>query len=205
MVKLDLRKELKSIYHAPTRRVVLVDVPVMNFLMVDGEGDPNRVERFQEAVEALYSLSYTLKFMIKKSRIGIDYKVMPLEGLWWMDDMCEFSMDNKDQWKWTLLMMQPDLVTAQLYDEAWERVQNKKNLSILPAVRLTSYHEGLAAQTMHVGPYSEEAATIAVVHQYAQESGYALAGKHHEIYLGDPRKSAPEKLKTIIRQPVVKK
>ena len=204
MVKVDLVKELKGLYHAPAKRIVLVDVPEMNFLMVDGEGDPNIAKRFQDAVEALYSLSYALKFIIKKGRIGIDYKVMPLEGLWWMDDMSEFSMDNKECWKWTLMMMQPDLVTAQLYDEAWEQVKKKKNFSILPDVRFVSYQEGLALQTMHIGPYSEEPATIETVHQFARESGYTLSGKHHEIYLNDPRKSAPEKLKTIIRQPVVK-
>ncbi|MDW7650394.1 MAG: GyrI-like domain-containing protein [Bacillota bacterium] len=202
MVKLDLKAELKEFYHATAKKTVLVDVPEMNFLMVDGTGDPNTSTRFQEATEALYNLSYALKFMVKKGRTGVDYKVMPLEGLWWTDNPAEFSLEGKDRWHWTLMIMQPDLVTPLLFEEAFLQVKEKKGQSILPEIRLASYNEGLAVQTMHIGPYSEEDTAIARIHSFMEVKGYLPAGKHHEIYLSNPQKTSPQRLKTIIRQPV---
>lgn len=174
----------------------------MSFLMIDGKGDPNASQEFQDAVEALYSLSYALKFMIKKGESGIDYGVMPLEGLWWADDMSQFSTENKETWKWTLMIMQPEYVTTELFNEAVEQVKKKKNPVALPKVRFESFSEGKAAQIIHTGPFSEEGPTIAKLHKFIEENDCRLSGNHHEIYLSDIRKAAPEKWKTIIRQPM---
>ncbi len=201
MEKVNLKKELKQLYSASAKEVAIVDVPEMKFLVVDGRGDPNTAQEFKDAVEVLYSASYALKFMIKKKK-EIDYGVMPLEGLWWTDDMNQFSMENKDIWKWTVMIMQPKYVTEELVGEALEQARKKKDLPLLSSVRYESFHEGLSAQIMHVGPYSAEGPTIEILHNFIEGNGYALKGKHHEIYLSDPRRSAPEKMKTIIRQPI---
>jgi hypothetical protein len=179
-----------------------VEVPEMQFLMVDGAGDPNTSAVYQEAVDALYSLAYTIKFMLKDDPETDDYVVPPLEGLWWAGDMASFSLDDKSQWLWTMLIMQPDWVTPELVAEAKTAAAEKKDLPALDKVRLAPYDEGLSVQILYVGPYDEEAPTIQRLHDFAHEEGYALAGKHHEIYLSDPRRTAPEKLKTVIRQPV---
>ena len=202
MAKIDYKKELKHLYQPSAKEVEIVEVPQMNFLMIDGEGDPNTSQAFQDAVGALYSLAYTLKFMIKKGAVGIDYGVMPLEGLWWVDDMAQFSIDKKDEWKWTLMIMQPELVTRELFEEAVEEVRKKKNPVSLSNIRFESFCEGKAAQIMHNGPFSEEGPTIEKVHTFIKENNYNRSGKHHEIYLSDMRKTAPKKLKTIIRQPM---
>ncbi|HIH43882.1 MAG TPA: hypothetical protein HA257_01990 [Candidatus Methanoperedenaceae archaeon] len=202
MVKIDMKKEFRNLYTAPAKEAVIVDVPEMNFVMIDGAGDPNTSVHFQHAAEALYGISYTLKFMVKKGRKGIDYMVMPLEGLWYADDMAAFREGNKDQWKWTLMIMQPEYVTEDLLAEALAQVGKKKDLPALAGARFERLHEGLSAQVMHIGPYSAEATTIEKLHAFIQEKGYEIGGKHHEIYLSDPRRSAPEKIKTIIRQPI---
>ena len=176
----------------------------MNFLMVDGAGNPNTAQEYKDAVEALYSVSYTLKFMIKKGETAIDYGVMPLEGLWWADDMTQFSVENKDIWKWTSMIMQLKHATEDLFNKAIEQVKKKKSLPALPKMRLESFHEGLAAQIMHLGPYSAEGPTVERLHNFIRDNGYELSGRHHEIYLTDPQRSAPEKMKTVIRQPVRK-
>jgi len=201
VAKLDLKKELRHLYQPSAKEVVAVEVPPMNFLMVDGEGDPNRVPEFQEAVEALYGVSYTLKFMLKKSELAADYVVMPLEGLWWTEDMCEFSMDNKDMWKWTLMIIQPDLVTADQVAEAIRQLAEKKNPPALGKLRFERFEEGRAAQILHMGPYDQEPATIEKLHDFITQEGSTPTGKHHEIYLSDPRRTRPERLKTILRQP----
>jgi hypothetical protein len=201
VTKIDLRKELKQLYNPPAKEVVLVDVPDMAFLMVDGSGDPNTAQEYQAALNALYSASYTLKFLIKKE-MSIDYPVMALEGLWWTNDMLEFSMDNKGIWHWTSMIMQPGCVTAELVTRACEELKQKKELPALSKLRFERFHEGLSAQTMHIGPYAAEKPTIEKLHAYIQEHGYEFNGKHHEIYLGDPRRAAPEKMKTVLRQPV---
>jgi hypothetical protein len=198
--KVDLKKELKNLYNPSSKEVTVVDVPAMNFLLVNGEGAPAS-PKYIEAIEALFSVSYTLKFIVKKAK-GIDYAVMPLEGLWWADDMTKFSADKKDEWKWTAMIMQPKYVTADDINLAVEQVKKKKNLSTLLKVRFESFKEGSAAQIMYVGPFSAEGPTIAKINAQIQNSGHALSGKHHEIYLNNPAKTAPEKLKTIIRQPM---
>ena len=202
MVKIDFKKELKHLYRSSAKEVALVDVPEMSFLMIDGRGDPNTAQEYQEAVEALYAVSYALKFMVKNSEAAIDYVVMPLEGLWWTEDMTKFSSDDKDIWKWTAMIMQPEYVTRAFVDEALREVEEKKNPPALSKTRFESYDEGLAVQIMHIGPYSEEAPTIEKLHTFAREKGHQLRGKHHEIYLSDPRRTAPDRLKTVIRQPV---
>ena len=180
----------------------MVTVPKMSFLMIDGQGDPNTGQAFQEAVECLYAVSYTIKFMVKKGALAIDYRVMPLEGLWWADNMCEFSVERKNDWKWTLMILQPEIVTKKLVSEATTRVREKKNPAALSKLRFEPFTEGKAAQTMHIGPFSEEGPTVQRVHAFIQENGSRLRGKHHEIYLSDIRKAAPGKWRTVIRQPM---
>lgn len=204
MQKIDFKKRLKQLYSAPAKAPVIVEVPSLNFIMIDGSGDPNTSAEFQQAVEALFSTSYTLKFMIKKSRMAIDYGVLPLEGVWWADDMASFTVGDKASWKWTLMIMQPEYVTAELFEQALEQAGKKKELPALDQLRFGSFHEGLCAQVLHVGPFSEEGPTIDRLHRFIQDNGYSRKGKHREIYLSDLRRVAPEKLKTVIRQPIAK-
>jgi hypothetical protein len=201
MVKIDLKKTLKHLYNPSVQAVSVVDVPPMNFLLVDGEGNPNTSQAYAEAVEALYSLAYALKFKIKKE-CEIDYLVMPLEGLWWADDMATFISRQKDAWQWTMMIMQPEYVTAELFQTVLTTVVKKKSLPALNRIRFEAYHEGMATQMMYIGSYDAEGPTIARLHDHIVQSGYARHGKHHEIYLGDPHKTTPEKLKTVIRQPM---
>jgi hypothetical protein len=201
MAKIDFKKELKDLYSASAKATTIVDVPEMNFLMIDGEGDPNTSQAFKDAVEALYSVSYSLKFMIKREK-GIDYGVMPLEGLWWTNGRAEFSRDNKGLWKWTVMIMQPQWVTRELVDKALEKVKEKKNPPALHKIRFDVFTEGLSAQIMHMGPFSAEGPTIEKLHSFIKERGHVLREKHHEIYLSDPHRTAVEKLKTIIRQAI---
>lgn len=174
----------------------------MNFLMIDGEGDPNTAKSYGEAIEALYPISYALKFMAKKGDLGIDYGVMPLEGLWWADDMSAFSVGNKDAWKWTMMIMQPEFITPGMVEAAMQEVKRKKNPVALPLVRLEAFKEGKAVQILHIGPFSAEGPTIEMVHAFIENNGSTRTGKHHEIYLSDIRRAAPEKWRTIIRQPM---
>lgn len=202
MEKIDCKKQFKHLYGPSTKEIVCVDVPAMNFLMVDGEGDPNTSQSFSDAIEALYPVSYTLKFMVKKGPLAIDYGVMPLEAVWWSDDMTEFSTGNKDAWKWTLMIMQPEFITREMVKEAMVEVAKKKKPVSLSLVRFDAFREGKAAQTLYIGPFSEEGPTIEKVHLFIAENGSQRVGKHHEIYLSDPRRTAPEKWKTIVRQPM---
>ena len=201
MKKIDFKKELKQFYKPSAKQVEIVDVPKMYFLVIDGEGGPG-AQSFGEAIEALYGLSYTLKFMIKKGEQQVDYGVLPLEGLWWVDDMSQFSVDDKESWKWTLLIMQPEYVTTELVERAKEQLKEKKDPVALSKIRYEAFEEGQAAQIMHIGPFSEEGPTVQKVHSFIEASQGELTGKHHEIYLSDIRKAAPEKWKTIVRQPM---
>jgi hypothetical protein len=201
MEKLDLRKQLKHLYNPSAKQVSLVTVPEMEFLKVDGQGDPNTSQEFQDAMQALYAAAYTLKFMVKLGPMRIDYPVMALEALWWTDDPGPFDTSNKDRWRWTAMIMQPDFITPALLDEARLKAQQKRDVPGLGKVRLECFDEGQAAQIMYIGPYSAEAPTIEKLHQFVEDSGYTPRGRHHEIYLGDPRRTAPERLKTVIRQP----
>lgn len=202
MGKIDFKKELKHLYSPSAKKVEIVEVPQMNFLMVDGEGDPNTSRSFSDAIEALYPVSYTLKFMVKKGEMHIDYGVLPLEALWWSDDMSAFRTGNKEAWKWTVMVMQPDFITKEMIDEAIVAMERKKMPVALPLVRFESFKEGKAAQILHIGPFSEEGPTVEKVHRFIEENGSCRVGKHHEIYLSDIRRAEPEKWKTIVRQPM---
>jgi hypothetical protein len=202
MERIDLVKTLKDLYQPSKSEVSSIKVPPMNFLMVDGEGDPNSSQAYQEAIEALFSSAYGIKFAVKKSPLAIDFGVMPLEGLWWADDMLSFETGDKSSWKWTAMIMQPDFVTADLVGIVLAEVRKKKNLPALSELRFESFDEGESVQIMHIGPFSAEGPTIQRLHEFIAASGHTRSGKHHEIYLSDFRKAAPEKLRTIIRQPL---
>lgn len=198
----DFKKTYKSFY-TPPKKPIIVEVPEFNYLKIDGQGDPNVSPLFQEAIGLLYPLSYALRFAIKKER-GLAYTVMPLEGLWWADDMGSFTGKNKDQWKWTLMIMQPDFITKQMVAEARAEVIHKKKLEKVHEVRFEPYQAGTCVTMLHIGSYDDETENIAWMHRFAQEQGYLLDGLHQEIYLSDFRKVAPEKLKTVLRQPIRK-
>lgn len=206
MTTQSLEAELAArdrLYKASAKKAEIVDVPAMDFLMIDGVGDPNGSRSYTDALEALYSLSYTLKFALKQAE-AVNYRVAPLEGLWWSDDMDAFVSPARNAWRWTMMIAQPSVVTQAWVERALEEVQRKKNPAALSLVRFERYHEGLAAQIMHIGPYSAEAPTIQRLHDFIRAQGGVFDGhvqKHHELYLGDPRRAAPEKLKTVIRQP----
>lgn len=211
---LDLKKQYKSLYQPSAKKVETVQVPKLQFAMIDGAiekgSEPGKSPLFAEATQALYSMSYTLKFMLKKRKTNaIDYPVMALEGLWWVEDGF-FDITVKDNWFYTLMIMQPDVITPEIFEEAREQVRKKKGDSdMLNKLRLTHFEEGLCVQTMHIGPYATEPATIDRMKEFMAENGLKdavgpIGGKHHEIYLSDPRKAAPDKMKTVLRHPVVK-
>ncbi len=201
-MKRDLKKELRHLYLPSPKVVQQVDVPTLRFLKIDGQGDPNTSSAYGEAVQALFALSYALKFRAKKSPLEISYAVMPLEGLWWADDMSSFTSGDRSQWQWTMMIMQPDFIDGDLIEQTRIAVMAKKDLPGLERVRLESFTEGLSAQTMHIGPFSAEGPTIERVHRFIEESGRERVGKHHEIYLSDIRKADQSKWKTVIRQPM---
>jgi hypothetical protein len=208
METLDLRKQWKHLYAPSAKKVELVDVPELKFLMADGSIEPGQAPGtsvgFEAAVGALYGAAYTLKFMSKKRDIDpIDYPVMPLEGLWRVE-YGKFDITVKDNWGYTLLIMQPDHITPDMFEQALVHLQEKRPNQALPNLRLEAFREGLCVQTMHVGPYATEPATVEGMRQFAAENGYRPLGRHHEIYLGDPRRAQPEKLKTVLRHPVEK-
>ncbi|MCU1440746.1 MAG: hypothetical protein JWP85_1743 [Rhodoglobus sp.] len=200
MEKVDFRTERKDLYAPSTKHFAIVDVPEFTFLMIDGRGNPNTSADYVAALEALYALSYTAKFA-SKNELGRDYVVAPLEGLWWSDRRESFTDRSKDEWQWTMMIRQPAWLTSERWHAARAKAA-KKGLSALDAVRLESLREGASIQVMHIGSYDAEAPTIARLHEWIAESDYVENGEHHEIYLGDPRKAAPEKLKTVLRQPV---
>lgn len=201
MQKLDHKKEFKALYQPPRGKFVLVDVPPLQFLMIDGEGNPNASEDYAKVVGTLYAISYKAKFLSKKEA-GIDYVVMPLEGLWYADDLDVYSERDLDRWQWTMMIMQPGHITPAMIEESIREAGKKKELAPRERIRMGTYHEGLSAQTLYVGAYANEGPTIQRMHEFIQEQGHQLRGHHHEIYLSDPRRVAPEKLKTILRQPV---
>ena len=205
MAPFDLVKLHKPLYSPSPKHPAIVEVPELAFLMVDGRGDPNTSEAYHHAIEALYSVAYTLKFTLKKADAERDFKVAPLEGLWWADEaapsMAELQRD-RDAWNWTMMIAVPDEVTAAEVAAAADAAARKRELPAAALLRLERLEEGLAAQIMHLGPYAEEAPTIELLHEFAAAQGYELRGRHHEIYLGDPRRTAPERLKTVIRHPV---
>ncbi len=203
MEKVDFKKTMRHLYLPSSKDFELIEIPPMNFLMIDGKGNPNTSLAYQEALEALYSMSYTLKFA-SKNELGRDYTVPPLEGLWWAEDMESFiKPDAKDDWLWTSLMMVPDWITPEMVDQAREQAASKRELPALERLRFELFDEGLSVQILHIGPFSAEGPTIARLHQeYLPQNNLKENGHHHEIYLSDPRRVAPEKLRTVLRQPV---
>ena len=202
--KIDYKKTQKEFYQPNAKNPVIIEIPEMQFLMIDGIGSPGDSQEYQDALSVLYPIPFRTKFLSKAK--GKDYVVPPLEGLWWADDMNDFTEGNRDKWKWTMMIRQPDWITQGMIDEAFAIVREKKpELSkLLPKLRLESYKEGKAAQIMHIGTYSEEGSTVQRVHDLIQKEGGKFDGlktKHHEIYLSDPRKANPAKMRTVIRQP----
>lgn len=193
--KRDLKRELPGVYTA-RRTPTLIEVPELKYLMIDGHGDPNTSADYRQAIEALYSVAYTLKFKLKRQG-ALDFPVMPLEGLWWANDS-----DGASPWNWTAMLLQPDVITDELVADAIGEAARKRSLPAVASMRLATFAEGLSAQVLHVGPYADEGPTIAALHGFIAAQGYTRRGKHHEVYLGDPRRSAPDRLRTIIRQPV---
>ncbi|MEV7647179.1 GyrI-like domain-containing protein [Arthrobacter sp. NPDC089319] len=201
MDKLDFKKDQKELY-SPGKDFRLVTVPPMQFLEADGHGNPNSSEWYGQVIEALYSVSYTLKFA-SKNELRRDYVVGPLEGLWWAKDMSAFTRRAKDEWSWTLMIRQPDWLGADHIKDAMQQAAAKKELPAVDSLRFGSLDEGLSVQVMHVGPYDDEGPVLARLHDdYLPANNLEPVGRHHEIYLSDPRKTAPAKLKTILRQPV---
>lgn len=206
MKKLDLKRDLKQYYAPSARQVELVDVPQFNFITLRGAiesgYEPGNSPAFQQATEALYGLAYSLKFMSKqRPENPIDYPVMPLEGLWWVEDG-KFDITIKDNWHWQLMINQPQHITPEMFQEAIQQLGKKRDNPDLHRARLQPFHEGLSVQIMHIGPYSTEPATVARMEAFAAEKGYQMRRNHHEIYIGDPRRAQPEKLRTILRHPV---
>lgn len=201
MAAADFKKELKHLYAPSAKEVSVVEVPELSFLSVDGEGDPAGGE-FQAAFGLIYSVAYTLKFMLKKQPGTQDYVMAPPEALWWVEDgdYTNFAQ-RRGEWRWTLLLRQPEGVTAEQVEAAKAEVLRKKGLAGLEKVRLVRWAEGPAVQIMHVGPYGEETENIARLHAKIAELGGRPRGKHHEIYLSDPRRAAAEKMRTVLRQP----
>lgn len=200
--KVDFKKSLES-YRARSGQFHVVEIPDRQYLMIDGHGDPNSAPAFSEAIAALYPVAYTLKFASKRE-LGRDYVVPPLEGLWWAEDMDSFTSNrDKSQWDWTLMIMTPDWLDQGHVEAAKEQVETKSPPSRLGDVRLEILSEGPSVQTLHIGSFDDEAAVLAQMHdEFIPSQGLAMTGKHHEIYFSDRRKVAPEKLRTLLRQPV---
>ncbi|OHD57088.1 MAG: hypothetical protein A2Y33_09185 [Spirochaetes bacterium GWF1_51_8] len=204
MEKRDLKKEMKNFYGQKPGEPSIVELPEWNYLAIEGQGDPNKSAEYMEALNALYPVAYAIKFMVKKAPPEIDFGVMPLEGLWWADDLSSFTESKRDLWKWRMMILQPGFVTREMYGRAVEDVRRKKNPAALGKLRFEPYREGLCAQILHVGPFTEEPATIRKLHDFITAQGYRNRDYHHEIYLTDIRRTIPAKWKTIIRQPMDK-
>ena len=199
----DVKRARRTLYSARTGRVDVVEVPPLWFLAADGHGDPNTSEDYRLVLEALYTTSYAVR-AITKSELGRVHTVGPLEGLWYADDLGAFTARHKDAWSWTMMIWQPEWVTPEMIATAVERVTTTKPLVAVDRVRFTEFAEGLSVQTLHVGPYDDEGPTIARLHdEFTPSNGLVASGHHHEIYLSDARRTAPSRLRTILRQPVV--
>lgn len=210
---IDFIKQDKQFYF-PKTEPEITHIPKMNFIMVDGRGAPDPhsgsesdVSEFQRAVGALYGIAYSVKMSYKKGDEPKGYqnfKVAPLEGLWWMEDDTNFDMKRPKDWRWTVMIRMPDFVTSDIVARYAKELNDKKKTDAYSTVRLEQYEEGDVVQLMHIGSYDSEGQNIIKMHEYAKDRGYALRGKHHELYYGDPRRTAPERLKTVLRQPIKK-
>lgn len=203
MSKVDHKKSLNS-YKAKHNQFQIIEVPKMQYLMIDGHGDPNTSQEFKDAITALYPVAYKLKFA-SKQQLDKDYTVMPLEGLWWAKNMSTFTTArDKSQWDFTLMIMQPDWITQEMFEAAVQKVAQKTPPANLTNVRFETLEEGLCVQTLHIGSFDDESAVLEKLHkEFIPKNNLTMTKKHHEIYLSDFRKTAPEKLRTILRQPVM--
>lgn len=211
MKTLDLKQKFKQLYLPTVKTVEVIKLPRLRFAMIDGAIEqgraPGNSPGFQDATQAIYGISFTLKFMIKKQkRNPIDYPVMPLEGLWWVEDGA-FDIRNKDNWFYTLIIMQPDVISQKVFEAGLAELRRKRGDSApLGRLRLETFAEGLCLQILHVGPYADEPTTVDSIKTFARDNGYddrvGRGGKHHETYLGDPRNADPARLKTVLRHPV---
>lgn len=204
MSKLDLKKELKEFYKASAKKPNIIDVPEGKFVTITGRGAPGGAA-YQAALNALYTAAYTLKFKCKAE--GKDFTVMTLEGLWWWDDPSITDVSKAppmEEWNWKSIIRMPDFVTEEMIKAVSEEVREKKGIEEVNKIKLETFHEGLSAQILHIGPYSEEGPTVKRLHDFIKENGYKMRGLHHEVYMSDPRRVPPERWKTIIRQPVEK-
>ncbi|MEV1131150.1 GyrI-like domain-containing protein [Agromyces sp. NPDC049794] len=202
--KYDVKRDRRELYGASARDFAIVDVPPMTYLAIDGQGDPNTAAEYAEAVEALFSVAYTLKFRSKRE-LGRDFVVAPLEGLWRADDPETFVTRQKDAWSWTMLIAQPDWIDEALVVDAVAAVRAKgdRPSPALDLLHVRELREGRSAQILHIGSYDEETPTLARLHhEWMPQQGLTFNGDHHEVYLSDARRTAPEKLRTILRQPV---
>lgn len=203
MAKLDYKKIYKSLYK-PGDKPEIVDVPTFTYLMIDGKGDPNTSPAYSEAVSALYKFAYAIRFYMRDEK-SVDFGVMPLEGLWWVKNIDLFSYDDKNNWFWTMMILQPESVTPEVVDTIRPMVIAKHKIRQLDSIRFETYSEGTSAQVMHHGPYATEKPSIDNLHAFIAAQNYQPHLKHHEIYLNDPNRVAPERLLTILRQPVTAK
>jgi hypothetical protein len=198
--KLDLKRAMRRLYYPPVGQPVLVDVPEMAYLAVDGRGAPTQAP-FDQAVEALFWVAFAVKFAVKRVDPQEDFTVMPLEARFWTPRGHGFPPASPEAWRWTAMIVQPSAVTEELARKTIADAARRR----LPAarrMRIERFREGLAAQVMHLGPYDEEEPAIEKLHAFIAEHDYPIRGRHHEIYLSDPKRCAPERLKTVIRQPV---
>jgi hypothetical protein len=202
--KVDFKKEYKGLFSPSAKTPEIVEVPAFKYIMIDGRGDPNTSPDFQAKVGVLYGLAYTLKFSLKRDKDDpFDFGVPPLSGLWCAEDIkAFFDQGRRPEWQWTLMILMPDRVAPALFEKARDELRRKKNPAYLDNAYFQVYHEGLAVQVMHIGPYAQEGPTIKRLHDFFQEKGFAYNGRHHEIYLSDPRRGAPERMRTILRQPI---
>ena len=200
--KYDVKRAYRDLYAPSARGFSMVDVPPMRYLAVDGHGDPNTAAEYADALEALFPVAYALKFR-SRTELGRDFVVAPLEGLWRADDPAAFVVRDKGAWDWTMLIAQPDWIDEAFVAEAVAAARAKEDRPALALVHLHELHEGPSAQILHVGSYDDEAPTLARLHdEWMPQHGLTFAGDHHEIYLSDARRTPPEKLRTILRQPV---
>ncbi|WP_435746431.1 GyrI-like domain-containing protein [Nocardioides sp. SYSU DS0663] len=203
MESYDVKRARRDLYSARQHVCTVVDVPAMSFLVGDGAGDPNTSDDYRAVVSALYVTSYAIRALAVEE-VGRKHTVAPLEGLWWAEDLRAFARRDAGEWCWRMMIGQPDWIDADLVARAKERAATKVDASVLDRLLLEELAEGPCVQVLHVGPYDEEGPTIAAMHAFIEDRGLELTGRHHEIYLGDPRRAAPNRLRTILRQPVVR-
>jgi len=204
METIEFKKTYRAYYTPKPAQPEIITLPAMKFLMVDGQGDPNTSQQFQDAIGAIYPVVFGIKFAHKKAGVGPDYTLGPLEALWWTKAGQTFASSSKQDWLWTVMMWVPDFITSKEVKQFTALAKQKKPNPALDKLRLEVFDEGTVVQLMHIGPYGDEQPNIERMHAFAEQAGYKLRGKHHEIYLGDPRRAAPEKLRTILRQPITR-